>query len=201
MRIFTLLALVLTSVISCKGQEAAGGAKRDLEGKKVLMIIASRNFRDEEYKKPRKILEERGAAVEVASSTLNIATGMLGAKVKPDTLLKDIKAEDYDAIIFVGGSGSTEYWDDPVAHRIAKVAADSSKVLGAICLAPVTLANAGLLEGKKATVYRSAADKLRAKGAIYTGKDLEVVGRIVTANGPGAAEKFGKAIADLLSKQ
>ncbi len=201
MRILALLALVLSSTIILIGQGAEAETRRDLEGKKVLIIIASSGFRDEEYKEPRKILEERGTKVEVASSSLKTAKGMLGAKVKPDRLLKDVKVEDYDAIIFVGGVGASEYWDDSIAHKIAKDAADSSKVVGAICLAPVTLANAGLLKGKKVTVFRSAADNIKAKGAIYTGKDLEVVGNIVTANGPGAAKKFGKTVADLLSKQ
>jgi len=169
-----------------------------LEGKKVLMIIAHRDFRDEEYERPRQILEARGAMVTVASSSLEVAKGMLGAKVKPDILLENVEVEDYDAIIFIGGVGATEYWDDPTAHAIARKAVERSKVLAAICIAPVTLAKAGVLEGRRATAFSSAVKELEAGGAACTGAEVERDGLLITATGPDAAAKFGEEIARTL---
>lgn len=177
----------------------SGGEKMaELEGKKVLMIIAERNFRDEELLKPRKILEDRGVEVTVASTSLQDARGMLGATVKPDILLSSVKVQDYDVITFVGGSGASQYWNDPLAHSIAQATVRNHKILCAICIAPVTLANAGVLSGKKATVFSSEVSKLKAKGAIYTGKPVQVEGKIITGEGPQAAEQFGEAIAKAL---
>ena len=56
--------------------------------------------------------------------------------------------EDYDAVIFVGGPGSSEYWDDPKAHSIAEETVAADKIPGAICIA--SLAKSGVLKGKKA---------------------------------------------------
>ncbi len=170
----------------------------ELKEKKVLMIIAGRNFRDEELLKPRKILEDRGVKVIVASTSLHQARGMLGATVKPDILLSSVKIQDYDVITFVGGSGASQYWNDPLAHSIAQEAVQKGKILCAICIAPVTLANAGVLSGKKATVFSSEISKLEAKGAIYTGKPVQVEGKIITGEGPQAAEQFGEAIVKAL---
>ena len=170
-----------------------------LTEKKAVMIIAERNFRDEELLKPKEILEKRGVKVTVASTSLNVAKGMLGARVKPDILVKEIKVDDYDAIIFVGGSGASQYWNDPLAHNIAKEAVKKNKILCAICIAPVTLANAGVLSGKKATVWPSEKGKLEAKGASYTGNPVQVEGKIITAEGPQAAEEFGRSIVEALS--
>ncbi|UCC68879.1 MAG: DJ-1/PfpI family protein [Armatimonadota bacterium] len=178
--------------------EDNAGAER-IEGKTVVMIVAHRNFRDEELFKPRSILEEAGARVTVASSSLDPAKGTLGGTVKPDTLVRHVDARDYDAVVFVGGPGAKEYWEDEKTHGIARQAAEEGKVLAAICIAPVTLANAGLLKGKKATVWKSEAERLKAKGALYTGSDVETDGRIVTADGPEAAEKFGRALVKALS--
>jgi len=50
-----------------------------LRNKKVLMIIASQNFRDEEFLTPKQIFEKAGFNVIVASSSLNTAKGTLGA--------------------------------------------------------------------------------------------------------------------------
>lgn len=147
--------------------------------KKVLMVIASSQFRDEEYAKPRRILESAGVGVTVASSSLKEAAGMLGLKVTPDILLKDAKMSEYDAVIFVGGMGATEYWTSKEAHALAKESFDQKKPTAAICLAPMTLANAGLLKGKRATIWE---------------KD----GQIITGSGPDAAEEFGRTLLDAL---
>lgn len=167
--------------------------------KKVLMVIASSQFRDEEYQKPRALLEKAGIQVTVASSSLNEATGMLGLKVKPDILLQGARMEDYDAVVFVGGMGATEYWENPTAHALAKKAYDSGKVTSAICLAPMTLANAGLLKGRKATIWKDAVGDFKTKGVVYTGKLVEKDGTLITGSGPDAAEDFGKALLEALT--
>ena len=190
------LALSLGIIVNAS---QGGENMAKLKGKKAVMVIAEKNFRDEELFEPKKILEAEGVKVIVASTSFNTARGMLGGKVKPDMLLSEIKVDDYDAIIFVGGSGASQYWNDSLAHNIAKEAVEKNKVLGAICIAPVTLANAGVLTGKKATVWPSEKGKIEAKGAIYTGESVQIEGKIITAEGPQAARRFGEAIAKALS--
>lgn len=168
--------------------------------KRVVLIIAHKNFRDEEYNEPRAVLEGRGFQVTVASSSLETATGMLGAQVQPDILVSDIVVSDYAAIVFVGGAGAAEYWDDPTAHRVAQEAVAQGKVLAAICIAPVTLARAGVLQGKRATVFESATGEVQAGGATCTGESVVRDGLIITANGPGAARQFGETIAAALEE-
>lgn len=171
-----------------------------LAGKKVLMVIASSQFRDEEYQKPRAILEGAGIQVTVASSSLNESTGMLGLKVMPDILLKDARMGQYDAVLFVGGMGATEYWENADAHALAQAALQAGKPTSAICLAPMTLANAGLLKGKKATIWKDAVGDFKTKGVVYTGKPVEKDGMLITGSGPDAAEEFGKALLEALSQ-
>ncbi|MEN3013024.1 MAG: DJ-1/PfpI family protein [Endomicrobiia bacterium] len=168
---------------------------------KIAMIIAKENFRDEEYLQPKDIFLKAGFLVETFSTSTGTAKGMLGAKAEVDKNIKDLKVEDYDAIVFVGGSGSSCYWDDPLAHKIAKEAVSKDKVLAAICIAPVTLARAGVLQGKKSTVYPSEATQLKQLKANYTGKDVEVDGKIVTASGPHAAKQFAEKIKEMLLKK
>jgi protease I len=167
--------------------------------KKVVMVIAHDGFRDEEFFVPKNVLEKGGVKIVVASSAISQAKGVLGAKVKPDSLVNDVNINEFDGIIFVGGVGATEYWDSPVAHKLARDAYTANKIVAAICIGPVILANAGILEGKKATVWDSEAKQLRGKGASYTGKGVERDGNIITANGPAAGEEFGEAILEALS--
>lgn len=171
--------------------------------KKVLMIIAKEGFRDEEFQVPYNRFKENNLEVTVASSSLGEARGKFGATAKVDVAIDKVEPADFDAVVFVGGPGASEYFNNPTAHRIAKEMLNSQKIVGAICIAPVTLANAGILKGKKATVWSSSEDQfgieqLKSKGAKYRGNPLEVDGNIITANGPQAAVEFASKILEKL---
>lgn len=170
----------------------------DLSEKKVLMVVAPENFRDEELKEPMDIFTRSGAEVTIASKGVNRVTGMFGAEVKVDKDLAEVNVVDYDAVIFVGGSGADVYFNDSRAHALATNAFKGGKIVGAICIAPSTLANAGLLKGKKATSFSSEKKNLVKKGANYTGAAVERDGRIITGRGPEAAEEFGNEVASAL---
>lgn len=162
------------------------------------MIIAPKNFRDEELFDTKEELESSGNSVAIASTKTDTATGMLGGTIKPDMTIDDVNVDDYDAVVFVGGSGSSTYFNNQRAHDIARDAYDKGKIIGAICIAPSTIANAGLLKGKRATSFPSEERNLRSKGANYTGKPVEKDGKIITADGPRSARNFGRMIAESL---
>ena len=168
--------------------------------KKAVMIVAQENFRDEELLQPKEILERNGIEVKIASTTLKEIKGMLGARLRPDILLSDIDHRKFDAVIFIGGTGASQYWDDPLAHELARLALDNNKVVAAICIAPVTLAKAGLLKGRRATVWNSEAKQLQALGANYTARPVEKDANIITAAGPFAAREFAEEISRALLK-
>jgi protease I len=167
-------------------------------GKRILMVVAPTNFRDEELLKPKEILEIMGAQVTITSRGVSKATGMFGAEVKVDKQISEVMSRDYDAVVFIGGGGSSVYFNDSRALTLAREAYKSGKVVAAICIAPSILANAGILEGKKATAFASEAENLRAKGADYTGSGVEVDENIITGKGPEYAREFGKKIAEKL---
>ncbi len=196
--LMVLCQLVVFSAF-CQAKEE-GKVMSKVSGRKVLMIIASQNFRDEEFQVPRDLFKAQGIQVTVASSSLNEAKGMLGMHAKADILLDKARAADYDAVVYVGGSGAREYWESKQAHKLAQDTVKQNKVLGAICIAPVTLANAGLLNGKKATVFNSEVAAIKSKGANYTGKSCERDGKLITADGPSSATEFGSAIVAALGE-
>ncbi len=167
---------------------------------KVALIIAEKIFRDEEYEIPKNILEENGVTVLTASSTTNEAVGKLGMVVKPDLLIGELAKEELDAVIFIGGGGSWQYFDDALAHCLARQNYAAQKIVGAICIAPVILAKAGLLKGKKATVFPDGIGEIEKGGAVYTGNPVEIDGRLLTGSGPEAAAEFGRELVRLLSK-
>jgi protease I len=165
--------------------------------KKVLMVIAPIDFRDEEYFDTRKELESSGNKITVANSTGQPAKSSFGKIVNPDKSIYDVSSKDFDAIVFVGGRGASDYFTNQQALNLARDFSKAGKVVSAICIAPSILANAGVLNGKKATSFPSERNNLNAV-CTYTGASVEVDGRIITANGPLAAKDFGKKISEAL---
>jgi protease I len=172
----------------------------DLSGKKVLMVVAPHNFRDEEAFIPKKILEEAGLSVVIVSSGVPQAKSMFGRLIPVEQDLSQAETGGFEAVVFVGGSGASFYFNHPAVLNLAKNFAQLGKVIGAICIAPSILANAGLLSGKRATAFSSESGNLIAKGAEYTGEPVTVDGKIITANGPEAAEEFANKIVEALGK-
>jgi len=172
---------------------------------KVLSIIAQKGFQDHEFSESKKEIEAAGITVTVAAPTLNEATGKLGAKIIPQVSLSEVNIDDYDAIITIGGPGALTLGDHIEYFKILHDANKKSKIIGAICIAPKLLAKAGLLKERNATVWNEdnmQAPFLEQMGAKYTGELVTVddtnLELVVTANGPNAANAFGKKIAELI---
>lgn len=201
-----LVILIIVSFYFIKGFIQESSKKQPpmvgFQGKKAVMIIAFRDFRDQEYFLPKEILEKAGVSVKTASNKMGKAIGADGGDTEVDFLISEINVKDFDAVIFVGGPGCLDALDNENSYKVAREAISQDKILAAICISPVILAKAGVLEGKRATVWTdplgSQAKILKEYGAIFEKKPVVVDGKIVTANGPGAAKEFGEKILELL---
>ena len=172
--------------------------------KKALLVIAPTGFRDEELFEPKAVLEASGHVAVIASLAKGSATGKLGGKTRVQLTIKEATPDKFDAVVFVGGPGVEAHhlYENKDVLFLAKSFAQADKVVAAICIAPSILAAAGVLKGKKATAFPDpkTLQMLEESNAAYTESDVVVDGKIVTANGPGAARKFGEKIAELLSR-
>lgn len=169
---------------------------------KALIIVAQAGFQPIEYSDTRAELEKAGINVTVASIKSGEATGNDGRIIKVDKAITSANQEDYDAVVLIGGPGAArQLINNNDVFKLAQSFEKSKKIVAAICIAPVALANAGLLKGKNATVWNGDGEQdsiLTHKGANYTGDDVTVDGKTITANGPMAAKQFGKTIAKIL---
>jgi len=168
---------------------------------KILLVIASNRFMDEEYTVPKKILEEAGVTCVTASTIHGTCYGMHGEIVESDLSLEEVKPEEYEGIVIAGGIGcQDEFWRNDMLTDIVNKIGNNGKVAAAICLAPVVLAEAGLLAGKKATTFDTPASHriLDLDKAIVVPEKVVVDGKIVTAKSPFDSEAFGKAILSVI---
>jgi len=191
--------------IICVGhpiEQAAAEALKDQEGtgaKRAALIVASQNFRDEELFETKRALDAAAVQTVIASTRIGIIRGALGNIAEANRLVGQLRVEDFDAIVFIGGPGAVEYVANPAALNLAREAVRQRKILAAIDTAPTILANAVLLTCVRATSFLSERNRLILAGALYTGIPVEQDRLIITSSGPAASIQFGRAIADALT--
>ena len=175
--------------------------------KKAVLIIAYRDFQDREYSITKEVLENGGIKVKTAASQKGTAEGAAGLKVAVGLLVAEVNPADFDAVVFIGGGGASDYLDNEISYKLIRETIRQNKILAAICIAPVILAKAGVLKGKKATVWSSTVPIckepikiLEENGAEFIDKNVVSDGKIITANGPAAAKEFGESILKILNE-
>lgn len=169
---------------------------------KILIAVAPEKYRDEELAVPVASFQKAGIEFDIASTRRGSCTGMMGAKTTAALSFDDIDPKRYDGLVIIGGAGSqTHLWGDELLIPIVKIFHQQGKVIAAICLAPVVLARAGILKGKKATFFESPASfrEMKIGGAVITNAPVVKEGRIITANGPAASQAFADAIIHALT--
>lgn len=164
----------------------------------IVFLIAPKDFRDEEYFEPTAVLMAVGHTIVTASSVTGTITGSHGKVATATVPITDVHAKDFDALVVVGGQGSYAYNTNQDVHRVIQDFYTNKKLVAAICHAPIILAKAGVLTGKKATVFAGDKDELQSLGVTYLAEPV-VSDTIITANGPHSATQFGQAIARALT--
>ncbi len=164
---------------------------------KVLMPIAQ-GFEEIEVIAVVDVLRRADIEVVIAGVISGPVESAHNVFIMPDTTIDAVDAGTFDMIVLPGGQPGTDNLNaDPRIHALLAEFAVKEKLIGAICAAPIVLAAAGLLSGKKVTCYPSYIDQLN--GGIYEDTPVVSYGNIITSQGPGTAIRFGLAIADRLA--
>jgi protease I len=169
--------------------------------KRAVMILPSQGFRDEELIDAVRVLNASSIMTVVAGPEVGVVRGMLGTAIQVEIPLQQLDVDNFDAVVFVGGTGSLEYVNSPLATSIAGEAIRKGKIVAASSMAPMILASAGLLKGVSVTGFNGNRQSLASAGATYTGKPVERDRLIITSSGPSATTLFAKAIAEALYSQ
>jgi len=185
---------------------------------KVLYIIGD-GFRPEEYFYSKEEVENGGFKVITAGKQKIVPARTIPGM--PTSTKANITFDEFDekflndldknfiAVVVPGGSPG---WlnllkNDKVLHLI-KHAGEKEMYVASICASGEVLAKAGILKGKKATIWPGMGKEIITGCGIPIDADESFLektvvvrdGKIITANGPWASREFGKAIVEELKK-
>ncbi|MBE0548205.1 MAG: type 1 glutamine amidotransferase [Rubrivivax sp.] len=160
---------------------------------KALIVSADR-FEDSELLEPARRLREAGVAVDIASTRRGVITGKHGHRVEVDKLVGAVDAADYDMLLLPGGQAPAALRGDAAVLRLVCSFVAAAKPVAAICHGPQLLAAAGVLQGRRATGYRTVAGELLGAGAAYEDREVVVDGNLITSRQPADLPAFMDAV-------
>ncbi len=144
----------------------------------------------------------RRAGIQVVTAGLDDGPvrGSRGTVLIPDTTLHNALQQDFDMVALPGGQpGSNNLNSDPRIHTLLRHMADKGKYTAAICAAPLVLAHAGLLHGKRATSFPSVLSKMNLQDVELKTDAVVQDGKVITSRGPGTAMDFALTLIEVLA--
>ena len=144
------------------------------------------------------LLRRGGIEVVTAGLKPGIVRASRGVQLMPDVTLDVALQDDYDMVVLPGGMpGASHLKDDARIIELLKKMAAAGKYTAAICAAPMVLAEAGVLEGKRATSYPGALDGV--SGVTVSVAAVVQDGKVLTSRGPGTAMDFALTLVETLT--
>lgn len=158
----------------------------------MVFVFLAEGFEDMEAIVPFDLMKRAGidaVTVGVGGEKIKSAHGLF---VSAEISESEVDFKKAEAFVFPGGwPGAKNLKNSETVNNAVKFALDNDIVIGAICASPgYVLSGTGALCGKKYTCFPG----FEVEEGEYTAKDLEIDGKLITANGPQSAVKFGLAL-------
>jgi len=158
---------------------------------KRALIISGNGFQDEELFQPKKTLENNEIEVVIASNSLGKMKAYNNdSTIEVQTLISDLRPEDFDILILPGGKAPEYLKNDESVLNFVKSFYQTGKPIAAICHGPLILASAGLVSGKNMTCYKDAKEELVSSGANYEDSSCVIDGQFITSRNPDDLKGF-----------
>jgi protease I len=176
-----------------------------LSDKKVAILVANEGIEQVELTEPRKALEEAGATVELLAPQAGEAQAfnhLDKADTFPvDKAVSDADPSDYDALMLPGGVANPDNLrTHPEAVEFVKDFFDAGKPVAAICHAPWTLVEAGVLDGRTITSWPSLQTDIRNAGGTWVDEEVVVDAGLVTSRKPDDLEAFNAKMVEEIAE-
>jgi protease I len=172
----------------------------DLSGTTVAFLVAPEGIEQVELTEPWKAFQEAGAETHLISTDsgeVQAFNHLDKADTFPvDRVVSDVSADDYDTLVLPGGVANPDFLRmDEDAVGFVRAFFEQGKPVAAICHAPWTLVEAGVVEGRTLTSWPSLQTDIRNAGGTWVDEEVVVDGGLTTSRRPDDLEAFcAKAI-------
>jgi protease I len=165
------------------------------DGMAKILVLAGDAAESLEVLYPYQRLQEEGYEVHIAGPTAkklqfvvhdfvdgyDTYTEKPGYSWPADLAFADVNPDDYVALVIPGGRAPEYIRNDPDVQRIIRSFFEEDKPVAQLCHAPLALAAAGVLGGRRSAAYPALASDVVAAGAEYVDGAGVVDGMMVSA--------------------
>ncbi len=124
-----------------------------------------------------------------------------GESFDVNTTVKDAKAEDFDGLVMPGGTLNADAMRvNKDAQAFVRAFFEQHKPVAAICHAPWTLIEAGVVDGRRLTSYASLESDLKNAGAQWVDEEVVVDSGLTTSRTPDDLDAFNAKLVEELGE-
>lgn len=158
---------------------------------KIACVLGPK-FEDSEFNEPYDAFRKAGHEVTIvgleAGAEIEGDKGKVKARV--DKSFKDVKADDFDALLIPGGGSPDKLRAHPEAVSFVKEFMKASKPVLAICHGPQLLLAADEYKNHRMTAWKTIQDDLKKAGANVVDQEVVVDRNLVTSRQPSDIPAF-----------
>ena len=173
----------------------------DLTGKTIAFLVAGEGIEQVELTEPwQAVTSAGGTAVLIAPEAGEVQAfhHLDKADTFPvDVAVADAAADDYDGLVLPGGVANPDALRC-VSEAVALIRTffEANKPVAAICHAPWTLVEAGVVTGRNLTSWPSLQTDIRNAGGRWVDEEVVVDGNLITSRKPDDLKAFCQAAID-----
>jgi len=147
--------------------------------------------------------------VELTTTALNSPVkGAWNFIVYPQSILREVRPEEFDALALPGGLEDKGYYEDVYQDAVLDLIRGfhaAGKPVASVCVGALALGRSGILKGRRATTYHASGSPRRAQlaesGAKVKDAPLVVDGSLITCHGPAAALDVAFTLLEMLTSR
>ena len=171
--------------------------EKTLQGRTIAFLVAAEGIEQVELTEPWKAVEQAGGTPRLLSPKPGEVQAFRHLD-KADTFRVDVpvaeaRPEEYDALVLPGGVANPDALRlDKGAMDFVKAFAESGRTVAAICHAPWSLIEAGVVRGRTLTSWPSLQTDLRNAGATWVDEEVVCDHGLVTSRKPDDLPAFDR---------
>lgn len=170
----------------------------NIDGKRIAILVAD-DFEDVELTEPREQLSTAGAETFIVGIEAGTtAEGKHGTTVEIEYAAGDLTVGEFDLLMIPGGQAPEKLRLDQDVLDLVRRTDEAGLPIAAICHAPLVLASADLLEGRRATSWKGVRDDIANAGVEAVDESVVVDGNLITSRNPDDIPDFVNAIIEAL---
>lgn len=175
-----------------------------LKDKRIAILVDNEGVEEIELKGPLQALKDAGANVEIVAPEEGEVQAFehldKASRFTVDRVVSETSPEEYQALVLPGGVANPDNLrTNGQAVAFAKSFVEDGKPVGAICHAPWTLVEAGVLEGRTLTSWPSLKTDIENAGATWVDEEVHIDERLVTSRKPDDLEAFCHEVVEAIA--